>query len=58
LGGCVGLAIGFAVGLGIAIYFDRGGWQPQRGWQMRFVTGLVVGGIGAVLGLVSGPPRR
>jgi hypothetical protein len=58
LGGGVGLAIGFAVGLGIAIYFDRGGWQPQRGWQMRFVTALVVGGIGALLGLVSGPPRR
>jgi len=58
LGGCVGLAIGFAVGLGIAIYFDRGGWQPQNGWQMRFVTALVVGGIGLVVGIISGPPRR
>jgi hypothetical protein len=57
LGGCVGLAVGATIGLGIAIYFDKGGLQPQNGWNTRFVTAVVVGGIGALLGLMSGPPR-
>lgn len=58
LRGCgVGLATGFVVGLGIAIHFDHGGLQPQNGWTTRLVTALVVGLIGALLGLVSGSPR-
>jgi hypothetical protein len=58
LGGCVGLAAGAVIGLGMAIYFDRGGWAPQNGWHTRLVTAIVVGGIGALLGVISGPARR
>jgi hypothetical protein len=54
LGACVGFAAGFAVGLGISIYMDHGG---GTGWQTRIVTGFVVGGIGALLGLISGVPQ-
>ena len=57
LGGAIGLAIGFAVGLGYAIYLDGAGLDPPRGWQMRLLIAAFTGGIGGLLGLVSGAPR-
>ena len=56
-GGGIGLVVGFVVGLGIAVYLDHGGWEPQNGWQTRLVIAFVVGGIGGLLGMISSPSR-
>ena len=51
VGVCIGLTVGFVVGLAVAIYLDG------PGWETRLIIASVVGGIGAFLGLISGPPR-
>jgi hypothetical protein len=50
-------ALGFIMGMSIAVQSDRGGWMPPNGWELRLLAGFFTGGIGMVLGLVSGPPR-
>ena len=54
LAACVGFALGFAVGIGISIYMASGGSRSLNDWQTRISIGLVVGGICAILGFVSG----
>jgi hypothetical protein len=56
-GASAGLIIGFVVGVGIIISNDGGGMQPPNGWNTRILTGLVVAGIGALLGAISGVRR-
>jgi hypothetical protein len=51
----VGFTIGFAAGLAISIWMIRGG--PPSPAASHATTGLVVGGIGALLGLISGPVK-
>jgi hypothetical protein len=55
----IAAAAGFAIGLivGVAITFNVGGKGAPFDWQNRLLTGLVVGGIGALLGLISGNVR-
>jgi hypothetical protein len=57
LWGCICFAACFAVGMGMAIQLDGKGLQPPDGWRMRLLIGSVVGGIGALLGMISGPTR-
>jgi hypothetical protein len=58
LGACLGFAAGGAVGIGISISMGQGRAATPDVWQTRLLTALVVGSIGALLGLVSGPPQK
>jgi hypothetical protein len=51
----IGFAVGFGAGMGMSFYLPSNGgtWD----WQSRFLTGMAVGGLGALLGLVSGNIR-
>jgi len=58
LGACAGLVGGAVVGFGISVYMDHGRPTTSDIWQTRLLIALVVVGIGALLGLVSGPPQK
>jgi branched-subunit amino acid ABC-type transport system permease component len=57
LGLIIGAVIGAIGGMVIAIYLDKWNWNPPNGWQPRFLIALTVGGVGAILGALFGPPQ-
>lgn len=55
--GGIGFAIGFAVGVGIAIFGLNGGGGPALDWETMLFAGGFIGVLGGLLGLASGPIR-